>query len=158
MSRNRHEPYFFFFFFQAVDGIRYRTVTGVQTCALPILAAVALHDQAGDRLRHSPGPGHDVLRPGIVVPGSSGAGDQAGTGDREGGRGDQAGQAPDPAGREPAPRAGYRAHGRSTVSRVGPPGGLAISSVPSTDSARRDRPARPVPRAGPAPPTPSSRS
>src|SRR6266516_5264529 len=27
---------FFFFFFQAEDGIRYRTVTGVQTCALPI--------------------------------------------------------------------------------------------------------------------------
>src|SRR5207248_7379347 len=25
------------FFFQAEDGIRYRTVTGVQTCALPIL-------------------------------------------------------------------------------------------------------------------------
>src|SRR6266567_8145596 len=27
---------FFFFFFQAEDGIRYLTVTGVQTCALPI--------------------------------------------------------------------------------------------------------------------------
>src|SRR5437867_6534933 len=27
---------FFFFFFQAEDGIRDRTVTGVQTCALPI--------------------------------------------------------------------------------------------------------------------------
>src|SRR2546430_8064593 len=27
----------FFFFFQAEDGIRYLTVTGVQTCALPIL-------------------------------------------------------------------------------------------------------------------------
>src|SRR6266513_2205158 len=27
---------FFFFFFQAEDGIRYRNVTGVQTCALPI--------------------------------------------------------------------------------------------------------------------------
>src|SRR5437667_12146259 len=26
-----------FFFFQAEDGIRYRDVTGVQTCALPIL-------------------------------------------------------------------------------------------------------------------------
>src|SRR5438067_13685739 len=26
------------FFFQAEDGIRYRNVTGVQTCALPILA------------------------------------------------------------------------------------------------------------------------
>src|SRR5207248_5697116 len=28
-----------FFFFQAEDGIRDRTVTGVQTCALPIFAA-----------------------------------------------------------------------------------------------------------------------
>src|SRR5256886_13481416 len=29
--------YLFFFFFQAEDGIRDLTVTGVQTCALPIL-------------------------------------------------------------------------------------------------------------------------
>src|SRR5207248_5093174 len=28
--------FYFFFFFQAEDGIRDRTVTGVQTCALPI--------------------------------------------------------------------------------------------------------------------------
>src|SRR5437867_6158875 len=28
----------FFFFFQAEDGIRDRTVTGVQTCALPIFS------------------------------------------------------------------------------------------------------------------------
>src|SRR5207249_6613574 len=27
---------YFFFFFQAEDGIRHRNVTGVQTCALPI--------------------------------------------------------------------------------------------------------------------------
>src|SRR5437867_5062304 len=32
--------FFFFFFFQAEDGIRDRTVTGVQTCALPILTQV----------------------------------------------------------------------------------------------------------------------
>src|SRR3989454_11520987 len=31
-----------FFFFQAEDGIRYYKVTGVQTCALPIGAAIAL--------------------------------------------------------------------------------------------------------------------
>src|SRR5207248_3411315 len=31
--------YFLFFFFQAEDGIRDRTVTGVQTCALPISVA-----------------------------------------------------------------------------------------------------------------------
>src|SRR2546430_5601696 len=30
--------FFFFFFFQAEDGIRDLTVTGVQTCALPICA------------------------------------------------------------------------------------------------------------------------
>src|SRR6266852_7630665 len=32
----------FFFFFQAEDGIRDATVTGVQTCALPISSALAL--------------------------------------------------------------------------------------------------------------------
>src|SRR2546430_14952437 len=31
----------YFFFFQAEDGIRDLTVTGVQTCALPILACVS---------------------------------------------------------------------------------------------------------------------
>src|SRR5205823_12187221 len=30
--------YYFFFFFQAEDGIRDKLVTGVQTCALPILS------------------------------------------------------------------------------------------------------------------------
>src|SRR5947209_10949910 len=34
--------YFFFFFFQAEDGIRDIGVTGVQTCALPILISGAL--------------------------------------------------------------------------------------------------------------------
>src|SRR6266851_6271389 len=34
---------FFFFFFQAEDGIRDRDVTGVQTCALPISLLVANH-------------------------------------------------------------------------------------------------------------------
>src|SRR5437867_4919549 len=33
--------HFFFFFFQAEDGIRDRTVTGVQTCDLPISDVVA---------------------------------------------------------------------------------------------------------------------
>src|SRR5207248_5452590 len=42
-----------FFFFQAEDGIRYRTVTGVQTCALPIWTqraaapANSVHDSSG---------------------------------------------------------------------------------------------------------------
>src|SRR5260370_35667190 len=34
-------PLFFFFFFQAEDGIRDSSVTGVQTCALPILKQLA---------------------------------------------------------------------------------------------------------------------
>src|SRR5699024_11418300 len=33
----KNAPKCFFFFFQAEDGIRDRNVTGVQTCALPIL-------------------------------------------------------------------------------------------------------------------------
>src|SRR2546430_2966705 len=33
--------FFFFFFFQAEDGIRDLTVTGVQTCALPIFRPLA---------------------------------------------------------------------------------------------------------------------
>src|SRR5205807_6200000 len=36
-----HRCFFFFFFFQAEDGIRDYKVTGVQTCALPILGALA---------------------------------------------------------------------------------------------------------------------
>src|SRR6266568_5542137 len=36
--------FFFFFFFQAEDGIRDGTVTGVQTCALPICFYLAMHD------------------------------------------------------------------------------------------------------------------
>src|SRR5260370_17610159 len=35
----------FFFFFQAEDGIRDSSVTGVQTCALPILFAEPAHDR-----------------------------------------------------------------------------------------------------------------
>src|SRR5258706_114533 len=34
-----YSSYFFFFFFQAEDGIRDWSVTGVQTCALPISSA-----------------------------------------------------------------------------------------------------------------------
>src|SRR2546427_4774070 len=37
MSESSSMMFFFFFFFQAEDGIRDLTVTGVQTCALPIL-------------------------------------------------------------------------------------------------------------------------
>src|SRR5438309_3276972 len=41
---------FFLFFFQAEDGIRDGTVTGVQTCALPI--SVALSKPAAPSYRH----------------------------------------------------------------------------------------------------------
>src|SRR5207247_7553096 len=55
---------FVFFFFQAEDGIRYPLVTGVQTCALPILAGTLFkvevfrlsedaHDQERFRRRQS---------------------------------------------------------------------------------------------------------
>src|SRR2546429_9995265 len=37
--------YIFFFFFQAEDGIRYVAVTGVQTCALPILMSLMMSEQ-----------------------------------------------------------------------------------------------------------------
>src|SRR2546430_4708040 len=37
MQTESEQLYVFFFFFQAEDGIRDLTVTGVQTCALPIL-------------------------------------------------------------------------------------------------------------------------
>src|SRR5256886_5663544 len=49
------------FFFQAEDGIRDLTVTGVQTCALPILSGydglktIALVDQLRQRLAGLPG-------------------------------------------------------------------------------------------------------
>src|SRR2546430_8309687 len=39
----------FFFFFQAEDGIRDLTVTGVQTCALPIFGALIGPAQVGAR-------------------------------------------------------------------------------------------------------------
>src|SRR5687767_15400901 len=42
---------FFFFFFQAEDGIRDKLVTGVQTCALPICARA--RDNYGEPLRPS---------------------------------------------------------------------------------------------------------
>ena len=45
--------YFFIFFFQAEDGIRDTSVTGVQTCALPIyqpLFQLCVNDSAQQRL------------------------------------------------------------------------------------------------------------
>src|SRR5688572_31237732 len=54
-----HLPYVLHFFFQAEDGIRDLTVTGVQTCALPILQddhqAADLHHPARRHVRAPPG-------------------------------------------------------------------------------------------------------
>src|SRR5256886_7568703 len=44
------ELYVFFFFFQAEDGIRDLTVTGVQTCALPIYSFIGFGDALEVRL------------------------------------------------------------------------------------------------------------
>src|SRR5437867_11210388 len=56
------------FFFQAEDGIRVRTVTGVQTCAIPIWPVEALHrDGSSHRLDHlRPLPFNDLLKHGRV--------------------------------------------------------------------------------------------
>src|SRR5688572_32360987 len=43
--------FFFFFFFQAEDGIRDLTVTGVQTCALPIFLPRQFRAQRVEQLR-----------------------------------------------------------------------------------------------------------
>src|SRR2546430_17659637 len=55
--------FFFFFFFQAEDGIRDLTVTGVQTCALPIARLPAARVAPADRADHGEsgrlGPGAD---------------------------------------------------------------------------------------------------
>src|SRR5439155_17222988 len=50
--------YFYFFFFQAEDGIRDGHVTGVQTCALPILHPLRspLPTNAGARIHERSGP------------------------------------------------------------------------------------------------------
>src|SRR2546430_12827498 len=44
----------FFFFFQAEDGIRDLTVTGVQTCALPIFTLLVDEDPSGECVRPVP--------------------------------------------------------------------------------------------------------
>src|SRR5947209_16422889 len=46
-----------YFFFQAEDGIRDIGVTGVQTCALPILAGMAQRNSVREQLRPGGGDG-----------------------------------------------------------------------------------------------------
>src|SRR5207248_3361380 len=76
---------FFFFFFQAEDGIRDRTVTGVQTCALPISPLVV----DGPRVEPLPvgdvrtgGPAGAVASVTNPAPEASGPMDRSGRGTR----------------------------------------------------------------------------
>src|SRR5438034_8687019 len=48
--------FFFFFFFQAEDGIRDHCVTGVQTCALPILSSRAVTQERNDAAKQRDEP------------------------------------------------------------------------------------------------------
>src|SRR5689334_24605962 len=91
------------FFFQAEDGIRDGTVTGVQTCALPISGAACRARIARGRARRPPDRGGGALR------------DPAR--DRGPGRDARAG-ARGPPGRRPSPPRG-RARARSEERRVG---------------------------------------
>src|SRR5256886_15656854 len=72
MRRVRHTS-LFFFFFQAEDGIRDLTVTGVQTCALPI-CKLRVH-QACDLLAISE-QRHRQLRAQMLQAAVAGVGDQ----------------------------------------------------------------------------------
>src|SRR5256886_17505934 len=54
------------FFFQAEDGIRYLTVTGVQTCALPISPADALAVGVAQRPRDAGAGGGDGRKPRLL--------------------------------------------------------------------------------------------
>src|SRR5437868_15413692 len=52
---------YFFFFFQAEDGIRDRNVTGVQTCALPISEDLQRHVREGITIHSHRGTAHECL-------------------------------------------------------------------------------------------------
>src|SRR2546422_4072228 len=58
--------FFYFFFFQAEDGIRDVAVTGVQTCALPIFVDPLLVDPDLAR-RDLLEPGHHAQRRGLAA-------------------------------------------------------------------------------------------
>src|SRR2546427_13310733 len=87
----------FFFFFQAEDGIRDLTVTGVQTCALPILPHARLlgqRPQLGSRIGPPHGERPVMTRNRMTPEEAGGEADQAqgettapgiGYGDRDGG-------------------------------------------------------------------------
>src|SRR5690606_39691272 len=68
------QQYVFFFFFQAEDGIRDFHVTGVQTCALPILFGLAVPEQAVIIPRYQLFAALDLHNTyvGLMLPGMSG--------------------------------------------------------------------------------------
>src|SRR6266852_2630503 len=57
---NQTDLIYYSFFFQAEDGIRDATVTGVQTCALPIWRRHELHAGAGGHQGHDRAPERDL--------------------------------------------------------------------------------------------------
>src|SRR5689334_24261916 len=65
--RSRWSLYVVFFFFQAEDGIRDGTVTGVQTCALPISGGPALSPRTRPRARESSADRQEADRGPAVV-------------------------------------------------------------------------------------------
>src|SRR2546430_5959114 len=71
----------FFFFFQAEDGIRDLTVTGVQTCALPISVVGLVRRPAGGRgdPRGRSGAGGSTLHLGQQLPDGRGLQDRKST-------------------------------------------------------------------------------
>src|SRR5688572_31379750 len=123
---------YFFFFFQAEDGIRDLTVTGVQTCALPICrngpfvrnAPFQPEQRVPDRREHSSG-----ARP-IYIAGREG---DAGRARQDHGR---SSLAIDPQSRAPLyaavayPRVTFRGVGCLADSLVGWAGGLAAEDGP----------------------------
>src|SRR5437867_5634509 len=52
-----------YFFFQAEDGIRDRTVTGVQTCALPISVSLVVAEVGSEVIVTCGGGGEKLIRP-----------------------------------------------------------------------------------------------
>src|SRR5438034_7856151 len=151
---------FFFFFFQAEDGIRDHCVTGVQTCALPICHAVP----AGASPDGTPrGPRRGRARDGAP----SASGPAPGTGSPAGGGRSCAGRAP---GRRRVPRpaqqraaswaqtadpAAVRSPGEAALQvampeprRVGPEGGAGCGTA--RGEAPREA-TRPAPRSAASP-------
>src|SRR5207245_7508477 len=58
--------YISYFFFQAEDGIRDATVTGVQTCALPISPIVDFHGTADPTIKYDGDVSHGVATPPLM--------------------------------------------------------------------------------------------